>query len=1051
MLLALLLALCITQTTLGQAPGGVSSNLRWWMKANTGALNPSATSAADGDAVATWNDQSGIANNATQGTGGNRPIFKSSIINGNPVLRFSSNQFLDATSTPGITGTNSFYFFLVFKQASFVAGGTSDGSGTYIIDRLPANNPLASFKIVNTDKYHFQKRNDSGGVSGPISSTPANTSSFVIVDYFRNYNTALGLIINGGTAVTSSDDNGSLNADRIRIGRHSTNTNGGLNGDLAEVIVYNTNLSATERSKVESYLAIKYGITIDQTTPTDYISSSATIYPASTSHDSYDHDIAGIGRDDASALNQTSSQSQNSNSILNIASPSSLDDGDFLVWGHDSPVIWNSNNTPPGYANRLNRVWRAAETGNVGTVTVNFDLSGLGVDLSDPTKFALLIDSDGNFSDATTHITGRAIVGNTVQFTGADINNNDYFTIATDPIPGPGGVAGAVVWLRADKNVYTDAGSTLAANGQTVQQWNNQGQSAYNVVQSTSGNRPQYVTSAMNFNPVLRFVSSGGTHKFLDFGSMGISSSSDLNFITVVKPTSVANAGAVGDGAGGYIIDRNSGSASSNPLADLKLVTPGKFGVQKRDDSGGGLGGVITTTSVNLTAPQIVGYYRDYGVRYGIYYNGVQEATQTPDSDGPLTLPNLRIGAHYDGDKGLNGDFSELIFYNRDLNATERNLINSYLAIKYGVTLNQSTLTNYTSSSGTVIYPVTTTHSAYKFDIAGIGRDDISKLTQSASRSVNTGSVITVQNPSGLGDQEFLIWGSNNGSMTAPNAVDVDGTTIKRRLSRVWKVAETGDVGTVDITFDLSAVPGNKVQADLRLLIDRDGDGFADNDQTPLTGTLTGSDFTVSGVNFQHNDLITIGTTNITSTPLPVQLVSFDAVYKAPVVETEWTTASELNNDFFTVERSADGEFFEEVGRVDGAGTSQKSINYHFLDTRPLAGVSYYRLRQVDFDGTFSYSQIRKVEIEEILGAPFLSPNPTSGENIGIYFPKPFKGILGVELITVSGVTILNEELKASEEVSELKIHPHTTLSPGVYLVRIATQSRMITQKLVVR
>ncbi len=1045
-----LLLLLLAFVAEAQSPGGVSSSLRWWLKADAGVLNPSLSAAADGDAVARWNDQSAVGNNATQGTGGNRPIFRTNIINGYPVLRFSTNQFVDAGAAPGITG--SFYFFIVLKQSSFTAGGTSDGSGTYIIDRTSATNELTSFKMVNTNKYFLQKRNNNGsGLGGPVSTASATTSAFAIVDFYRNSGTEYGLFLNGVTNGTSGDDGGTLTGPTLRVGRHTSTTNGGLNGDLAEMVVYNANISSTDRAKIESYLAIKYGITLDQTTGTNYVSSAGTvIYPALTSHDAYDNDIAGIGRDNASGLNHATSRSQNNLSIMTVSSPSSLDDGDFLIWGHNSPVIWNSNNTPAGYANRLTRVWRAAETNDVGTVSVSFDLSTLGIDTSDPSKFALLIDSDGNFSDATAHTTGRSIVGSVVSFTLASINNNDYFTLATDKVPGPGGVAGAVVWLRADMNAYVDAGSTLATNGQTVQQWHNQGTATYNVTQNTAGNRPTFVTNVFNSNPVLRFTSGGATHKFLDFGAMGVASSSDLNFIAVLRPSSVANAGSVSDGAGGYIIDRNSGSPSGNPLAGFKLVTPGNFGYQKRNDSGGGLGGISTTSSASLTAPQLVGYYRDYGVRYGMYYNGNQEAATGSDTDGSMTLPNLRIGAHYDGDKGYNGDFAEFVFYNSDLNATQRNLINSYLAIKYGITLDQSSLTNYTASDGTVVYPTTTTHSTYRFDIAGIGRDDVSKLNQTQSRSVNTGSVVTIQNPTNLTDLEFLVWGSNNGSMTSPNTVDVDGALILRRLSRVWKMAETGDVGAVDITFDLSAVPGSKSQSDLRMLIDRDGDGFSDNDVAPLTGTLVGSNFTVSGVNLQHNDFITVGTTSFT-TPLPVQLVAFEANYQSQVVRLNWRTESELNNDYFVVERSSDGENFESLGTTKGAGTVSFSSQYSFTDVSPVGGRSYYRLRQVDFDGAYSFSPIRKIEIDDQLTGVSISPNPSDGGQFSIYRQGDSVEPLAIEVVSSTGVVVFRQLLPPQEKQIGLEISPDSRLATGVYIVRLIGNSSISVQKLVVR
>lgn len=93
------------------------------------------------------------------------------------------------------------------------------------------------------------------------------------------------------------------------------------------------------------------------------------------------------------------------------------------------------------------------------------------------------------------------------------------------------------------------------------------------------------------------------------------------------------------------------------------------------------------------------------------------------------------------------------------------------------------------------------------------------------------------------------------------------------------------------------------------------------------------------------------------STPLPVELLAFDAVPDGNDVRCSWATASEQQNDHFTVERSADGALFEDIGTVAGAGDSQSTLYYSFLDRAPLTGLSYYRLRQTDIDGTESRSQ----------------------------------------------------------------------------------------------
>ncbi|MCF8331580.1 MAG: T9SS type A sorting domain-containing protein [Bacteroidales bacterium] len=125
--------------------------------------------------------------------------------------------------------------------------------------------------------------------------------------------------------------------------------------------------------------------------------------------------------------------------------------------------------------------------------------------------------------------------------------------------------------------------------------------------------------------------------------------------------------------------------------------------------------------------------------------------------------------------------------------------------------------------------------------------------------------------------------------------------------------------------------------------------------------------------------IVTQGTVTFPSNePLPIELTSFDARVNAQKnVDLNWTTATEINNDYFTIERTADGENWTTIATEPGAGNSNSSIDYAITDTDPLQGVSYYRLKQTDFDGAFSYSDIRQVEIKPWNDLS-IYPNPTT-------------------------------------------------------------------------
>ncbi|MVN76409.1 hypothetical protein GO988_08735 [Hymenobacter sp. HMF4947] len=120
-------------------------------------------------------------------------------------------------------------------------------------------------------------------------------------------------------------------------------------------------------------------------------------------------------------------------------------------------------------------------------------------------------------------------------------------------------------------------------------------------------------------------------------------------------------------------------------------------------------------------------------------------------------------------------------------------------------------------------------------------------------------------------------------------------------------------------------------------------------------------------------------TSNPSSGPLPVQLVAFEAQRAGATVACTWTTASEQNNDHFVVERSLNGEDFAPLGTVAGYGSSAQAHTYTFVDKRPATGLAYYRLQQVDGDGSASYSPI--VAVRTGKAATLVAvPNPSTGQ-----------------------------------------------------------------------
>jgi hypothetical protein len=141
--------------------------------------------------------------------------------------------------------------------------------------------------------------------------------------------------------------------------------------------------------------------------------------------------------------------------------------------------------------------------------------------------------------------------------------------------------------------------------------------------------------------------------------------------------------------------------------------------------------------------------------------------------------------------------------------------------------------------------------------------------------------------------------------------------------------------------------------------------------------------------------------------PLPVELTWFGAALQKDGVRVSWETATERNCDYFAVERSADGRAFAEITRVAGSGTTSQQKRYVTLDAAPLAGVSYYRLRQVDVDGTAHYSPVAVVN-NAGRGVATLSPNPATTE-VNILFAEALTGSVDIQMTDAAGRVVWRE------------------------------------------
>jgi hypothetical protein len=174
--------------------------------------------------------------------------------------------------------------------------------------------------------------------------------------------------------------------------------------------------------------------------------------------------------------------------------------------------------------------------------------------------------------------------------------------------------------------------------------------------------------------------------------------------------------------------------------------------------------------------------------------------------------------------------------------------------------------------------------------------------------------------------------------------------------------------------------------------------------------------------------------------PLPIALLQFDAIPNKNVVDLFWTTLSEINNDYFTVERSKNLVDFDDILKVKGAGNSSRILHYKAVDEKPLKGISYYRLKQTDFDGKTSYSDIKIVRFaNDIFGISKPYPNPAN-KTISFNINSPEKDKIDIVFYDELGQTILIRKDYEIEEGEQIISSDLSNLSNGIYMIVVRSK-----------
>ncbi len=503
----------VAAPTLTVAPGGVTTNLKLWLKANR-----EIGTIPNNSIVSTWVDRAfGNTRNAIAKTS-LEPIFLNNAtdnVNFNPVIRFDGR-----TSLFGGQGFNNHDVFIALKTG--IVTRNSNSYSVFCGDDVavnPGNQDITGFsmgsqtsRFANEVVSYNQAANTRYGEGElDLALQPKSYSGANIFNPRKRITGAGGLIdiFHNGVKLTTSGVNTGTYTDirntKYFIGR-SEYYDADLVGDILEIITYDVRNSDIDRRKVETYLALKYGITLGvNTTSLNYVNSDGTtIYPQAAG---YNTNIAGIGRDDKSELNQKQSKTEYTKDdvtmgLTTIEATNSANtntfagDKRFLIWGHNNAVLTQtppvvvdlSSDIAPAIASKvdfigINRIWRVIESGgDVGTVKVSVPKAVIAATINPPGDFLMFISDSPVFSPAAEYRIMN-LIGENLE-TNYDFNGTKYITF---------GYASERRYVRSidfnGSTDYLDGGNVLNLNNSfTVSAWVKPGTTANMSILSKRNN-----------------------------------------------------------------------------------------------------------------------------------------------------------------------------------------------------------------------------------------------------------------------------------------------------------------------------------------------------------------------------------------------------------------------------------------------------------------------------------------------------------------------------------------------------------------------------------
>jgi hypothetical protein len=609
----------------------------------------------------------------------------------------------------------------------------------------------------------------------------------------------------------------------------------------------------------------------------------------------------------------------------------------------------------------------------------------------------------------------------------------------------PGGITNMSFWVKAN------AGTSTTTDGAALATWNDQSGNVRNAAATATANSPAYKNNSsdnINFNPVVKFnatVQAPGSSSFMPIASNGALSTGNNPYevYAVVKPGTGNSSTAgkflfAGSGLNGYNAFDVRGGNAVNDSWDVNDLTVGS-----------------TWTAGN----PCLATFDFNSVQREIFISGGSAGTKAGHNRWSVDAFNA-LGCQYTGSTNTefyDGGIAEIITYaNAAHDVTTRNKVESYLALKYGITLQH----NYLASNAAVIWN-RSLNASYNDNIIGLARDDMSGLSQKQSKSTSaSGDMLTmyigatkqVNQASNTGtfsggDRSFFMAGSNGAPILFSAGMTTDRPAgICCRLQRVWLSQKTNFTNTdLTLQFDFNNVaPGYTplFASDLRLLVDDDGvfSNATVLSSPTITVSVNASVVTVvvpAASITAAKPYFTLASAAI-NTPLPVTIKSFSASCQDGMVLVSWEMGSGGSYGF-TIERSVDGTAFMPVGQP--AADASGRTSYGWKDASSLAGEAAYRLKAIDnSSGAVVYSNIVPVASCGGEDAVRAAMDPGTGRSSMLVLQLQRDAAVDIACYDLLGHRLempgLTGRRSMAQGVYRLSI-PERNLASGVYLLSV--------------